>query len=487
MECGVQKLAIIPSKFALVQAYERGCARAAFEAMRQGPPSLQLQARFAEGNIVDKKAQESIFSDGITVPFSRNKDAIDTTSTLMADAKVDRINQPTLRTPNGEVARLDSMERTAEGWNHEEVKSGLSVKDKHKFDALVSNDRALRAGVSIEDTSIVHLNRDWRQGDPDLDLFSTEDITGSMSDPEMVQFLADTTSKLMANSPPAAALVSGCWGCPHFSNCFGQTDNPITDLSKVKPEGIAELGGHGVVDVADIPPRFKLTKGQRAHVDLIRNGQPIVNQDGLRKRLDEIQNPVRQLDFESASFAIPLHADVAPWGHVATQYSIHLESGGGLVHHEFLVEAEGDQRRALAERLIEDLGTEGSIVVWSVAYERGRIMDMAAWFPDLAPQLNAIEQRLYDLRPTVMANVRHPGFHNSYSLKSVAPVLVPGFGYDDLDIAGGGDAQGAMNLMMRGRIVAEEVPAIRERLLRYCERDTEATARILQALRVMAE
>ena len=32
---------------------------------------------------------------------------------------------------------------------------------------------------------------------------------------------------------------------------------------------------------------------------------------------------------------------------------------------------------------------------------------------------------------------------------------------------------------------AEEVPAMRERLLRYCERDTEATAGILQALRDM--
>ena len=480
-------MAITPSKFALVDAYERGCARAAFEAMGQGSPSLQLQARFAEGNIVDRKAQDILFSDGITVPFSRNEDAIDTTSILMADAKVDRINQPTLRTPNGEVVRLDSMERTAEGWNHEEVKSGLSVKDKHKFDALVSTDRALRAGVSIEDTWLVHLNRGWRLGDLDLDLFSTENITGSMSDPDMVQFLADTTSKLAADPPPAAALVSGCWGCPHFSNCFGQTDNPITDLSKPKQESIAELSRHGVVDIADIPSGVKLTKGQRAHVELIRNGQPILNQDGLRKRLDEIQNPVRHLDFESASFAIPLHADVPLWGHVATQYSIHLESGTGLVHHEFLVEAEGDQRRALAERLIEDLGTEGSIVVWSIAYERGRIRDMAAWFPDLAPQLNAIEQRLYDLLPTVRSNVKHPGFHNSYSLKSVAPALVPGFGYDDLDIAGGGDAQGAMNLMMRGKIAAEEVPVLRERLLRYCERDTEATAGILQTLREMVQ
>jgi hypothetical protein len=432
---------------------------------------------------VDKKAQEILFSDGVTVPFSRNEDAIDTTSKLMADAKVDRINQPTLRTPNGEVVRLDSMERTAEGWNHEEVKSGLSVKVKHKFDALVSTDRALRAGVSIDDTWLVHLNRGWRLGGPDLDLFSTENITGSMSDPDMVQFLADTTSKLMADSPPAAALVSGCWGCSHFSKCFRLSNNPITEIRRPKPKVIAELNRHGVVDIADIPKGFKLTKGQREYVDLIRNGQSIVDQDGLKESLEQIQNPVRHLDFESVSFAIPLHTDVAPWGHVATQYSIHLESEAGLVHHEFLVEAEGDQRRALAERLIEDLGTEGIIVVWSVAYERGRIMDMAAWFPDLAPQLNAIEQRLYDLLPTVRANVKHPGFHNSYSLKSVAPALVPGFGYDDLDIAGGGDAQGAMNLMMRGKIAAEEVPAMRERLLRYCQRDTEATAGILQALR----
>ena len=478
-------MTIIASKFALVEAYQRRCVRVAFEAIRQTSPSLQLQAQFLEGNVVDKKAQEILFSDGVTVPFSRNEDAIDTTSKLMADAKVDRINQPTLRTPNGEIVRLDSMERTAEGWNNEEVKSGLSVKDKHKFDALVSTDRALRAGVSIDDTWLVHLNRGWRLGGPDLDLFSTENITGSMSDPDMVQFLADTTLKLMANSPPVAALVGGCWGCSHFSNCFGQTDNPITNLRKPKQEGIAELSGHGVIDIADIPSGFKLTEEQRAHVDLIRNGQLIANQEGLRKRLDEIQNPVFHLDFEAASFAIPLHADVAPWGQVATQYSIHLESEDGLVHHEFLVEAEGDQRRALAERLIGDLGTEGSIVVWNVAYERGRIKDMAAWFPELAPQLNAIEQRLYDLLPTVRANVKHPGFHNSYALKAVAPVLVPSFGYDDLDIADGGDAQGAMNLMMRGKIAAEDVPAMRERLLRYCERDTEATAGILQALREM--
>ena len=42
----------------------------------------------------------------------------------------------------------------------------------------------------------------------------------------------------------------------------------------------------------------------------------------------------------------------------------------------------------------------------------------------------------------------------------------------------------ATRCMLR-RLAAEEVPAMRERLLRYCERDTEATAGILQALRDM--
>ena len=42
-----------------------------------------------------------------------------------------------------------------------------------------------------------------------------------------------------------------------------------------------------------------------------------------------------------------------------------------------------------------------------------------------------------------------------------------------------------MNLMMRGRVAEGDVPEMRERLLRYCERDTEATVRILQALREM--
>jgi len=475
------------SKFALVTARERGCARAGYKAMSKVSPDLQLQSIFEEGNVVDRVSQRSIFSDGITVTNVRIEEASGVTSTLMADKSVGRINQATFVTPEGEATRLDSIERSGDKWSHDEVKSSLSVKDKHIFDALVSTDRVRRAGLDVDEIRLVHLNSDWRLGDSEDELFQVTDITKRIEDPILVDFLSDTYEALQKGTAPAASLVPGCWKCQYFSSCFGETQNPITELSRLGEARITALSQQGVVDIRDIPGTFNLTKGQRANVDFILNGQAHVNHDSLVEALEGISEPVRHLDFEWVGFAIPIHEGVAPWGPVATQFSIHLETEAGLEHTEHLSEAEGDGRRELAESLIDALGDEGSIIVYHASAERSRIRDMARWFPDLEESLNSIADRLFDLLPVVRKNVLNPHFHGSTSLKVVAPVLVPGFSYDDLDIAGGGDAQGAMNLMMRGRTAAEEVPVFRERLLRYCERDTEATAGILQALRVMAE
>ena len=476
------------SKFALVEAHERGCPRVAFETMSDSSPDLQLQSIFEEGNVVDRMAQNSIFSDGTTVRNIRRKEASEATSTLMAEPSVGRVNQAAFITPEGEATRLDSIERSKDKkWNHDEVKSSLSAKDKHIFDTLVSTDRARRAGLDVAEIRLVHLNSDWRLGEPEANLFEVTDITAMIEDPAMVDFLSDTYKALEKGTAPPASLVPGCWKCQYFSNCFGETRNPITELSRLGKARIAALSQLGVVDIRDIPADFNLTDKQRAAADFAINGQAHVNDDSLANALAGISEPVRHLDFEWVSFAVPVHEGVAPWEPVATQYSIHLETEDGLEHTDHLSEAEGDGRRELAESLIDALGDEGSIIVYHASAERSRIRDMARWFPDLEESLNSIADRLFDLLPVVRKNVLNPEFRGATSLKVVAPALVPGFGYDDLDIAGGGDAQGAMNLMIRGKIFAEEVPVYRERLLRYCERDTEATARILQALRIMAE
>ena len=172
-------------------------------------------------------------------------------------------------------------------------------------------------------------------------------------------------------------------------------------------------------------------------------------------------------------------------GAVTTQYSIHVERDDEITHIEYLSESEGDGRRALAERMIEDLSDEGSIVVYSMAAERSRIREMASWFPDLSNELLAIENRLFDLHPLVKKCLSYPKFFGRSSLKIVQSI-VPGLDYDDLEIDNGEEAMGAMGLMMRGLVGPSDVANLRERLLRYCERDTEATVRVLRLLREIA-
>ena len=69
-----------------------------------------------------------------------------------------------------------------------------------------------------------------------------------------------------------------------------------------------------------------------------------------------------------------------------------------------------------------------------------------------------------------------------------AVALVPGPGYDDLEIQDGGTASRALEaLLLSGEALsAEERQALRDQLLRYCELDTLAMVRLHERLRELA-
>ena len=482
----MNKMASYPDKNDLVFAYERGCTRAAYESMiDRTPPDLALRRIFVEGNVVDDIAQKSIFSDGVTIDTLDIAQASAETSALMADRSVSRINQATFVDPGRGATRLDSIVRSEGKWTHLEVKSGTDVKSKYIYDSLVSTDRAIRAGLDVDRVILVTLDGNWRLGGAQEDLFRYTDITEEVQNTEMVEFLSRTYDDLEGGGAPSPSLVKGCWKCQYFSSCFGEVEYPVTLLNRVDDAKVSALAKRGIFDLREIPEGFDLSANQRATVDAAFDSEERIDKPLLKEMLAGLQPPIRHLDFEWSSFAIPLHMGVAPWGAVTTQYSIHVERDDEITHIEYLSESEGDGRRALAERMIEDLSDEGSIVVYSMAAERSRIREMASWFPDLSNELLAIENRLFDLHPIVKKCLSYPKFFGRSSLKIVQSI-VPGLDYDDLEIDNGEEAMGAMGLMMRGLVGPSDVANLRERLLRYCERDTEATVRILRLLREMA-
>src|SRR5207249_5234445 len=105
-----------------------------------------------------------------------------------------------------------------------------------------------------------------------------------------------------------------------------------------------------------------------------------------------------------------------------------------------------------------------------------------------AGSLARVISRLVDLLPVVRRHLYHRDFGNSFSLKGVAPALVPDFGYADLDgIAEGGEASAALFELALGRVNdAAEVERLRRALRAYCARDTEALVRLHQRLRELS-
>jgi predicted RecB family nuclease len=176
---------------------------------------------------------------------------------------------------------------------------------------------------------------------------------------------------------------------------------------------------------------------------------------------------------------IPLYEGTRPYQTIPFQWSLHaVARDRELSHREFLGDADADPRRRFAETLIVALQAfDGPIIVYS-AYEQTRLRELAGEFADLGESLNAIIARLVDLLPIVRSAVYFPEFDFNNSIKSVAPALCPGFGYDDLeDIADGAAASAAFLQLASGCVTDPEgADWLRAALLAYCQRDTLAMA-----------
>lgn len=139
-------------------------------------------------------------------------------------------------------------------------------------------------------------------------------------------------------------------------------------------------------------------------------------------------------------------------------------------HREFLADPSCDQRRELAERLLQDLEDHGSIIVYS-SFEKTVLNGLAELFPDLRDRLQLCVSRLFDLEEAFTNYFYHPDFGGRTSIKATLPALVD-LTYDRLDIGDGDTAMSRFAQMLRGEISGIDADATRQALLKYCEQDT---------------
>ena len=392
----------------------------------------------------------------------------------------------------GVLVRADVIERLPGGaWRLVEVKSTTRLKDVFLLDLAVQFWVLRGAGLDVREAAVFTLDRSYVYDGGRLDLDAL--FTMHPRFDEAAAHLGSVgvqvrTMQRMLAEPAAPDIAPGghCFTpylCPYHEHCTRDMVAPehgIDELPRLTASRRAQLEVAGVEEIRDIPGDFPLTRLQRIVRRAVREDRAVVHGD-IAGALAGIAPPVRHLDFETFAPAIPRFAGTRPYEQIPFLFSIHTErEGAPPAHADYLHEGDDDPRPALADCLIAAAGREGTICTYS-GYERKVLRDLASALPDRAPELRAIQRRLFDLYPVVLNGCYHPEFRGSFSIKNVLPVLVPGMGYEDLEVA---DGQTAALRYARALESAnsDECWRIYARLRDYCARDTLALMELRKAL-----
>jgi predicted RecB family nuclease len=372
------------------------------------------------------------------------------------------------------------------------VKSTVDVKPEHQWDLALQYYVLTGAGVPIRYARVMHLNRDYVYlgGEYDLKhLFKFRNLTHLVKRrrPEVLTALGQMRKLLRAESPPAIAVGPQCaapYRCQFYGHCHqNQSDDSINRLPRLGPELREQLAAMGVTQIAQIPDDFAgLSALQTRVIEAVRT-QTRFHDLAISQRLRELDFPIHFVDFETFAPALPVYLGTRPYQVIPFEWSDHiLKDDGNVEHRDFLHDQSSDPRRAFTEKLLKTIGTRGSILVYS-SFEDARLGELSETFKDLASELERVRKRIVDLLPLIREHVYDPGFHGSFSLKSVLPALVPDLGYDDLAISDGGLASLAYAEMQAPETSVERRVEIRRDLLAYCRRDTLALLGLYRLLR----
>lgn len=459
-------------------------------------PSAQLEAIMAQGTSVGELARK-YFSDGIDATPESYYDFGPSIELTKAAIERGEINIYEAAIYDDEVlAALDIWHKPEkESWAIE-VKSSTAVKEYHLDDAALQYWVMKASGFAPDHFVIMHLNNQYvRKGELDLDqLFTLTDVTEEVlaKQAEVAEKLPRLKALLQEKEIPEVPIGQHCsdpFECEFKSHCWKDVPYPsVFDLSRIGAKAF-DFYEMGKISFEDLIEESDLSGNQQLQIQSYLKNEIQLKTEGIRTFLRELEYPLYFFDFETINPAIPLYEGSKPYEQIGVQYSLHvLEKEGAEVKHlEFLSDFRNDPRKELADQLIKDLGTSGSIIAYNMSFEQRVIKSLAASNPELAPQLLALLPRFKDLIvPFRKKYFYHPKMQGSASIKAVLPALFPHdpeLSYDSLTVSEGGTASTLLQAMAEKTLNPKIAPQIRQDLLAYCKLDTLAMVKIWEKLR----
>lgn len=344
---------------------------------------------------------------------------------------------------------------------------------------------------------IVTLNSKYvKKGDLNHhELFNAQDVTRKIISAQvLVKRGVYRANKIrLMNRLPQVKIGLQCntpYECPFKSLCWKDIPkDSVFDISKLWELRKVKYFEQGIVEMKDIPRNAKLSEKQWMQVDCTIQKRHVIDQEAIGKFIEGLQYPIYFMDFETVQYPIPLHDGTSPYEAIPFQYSLHKEtSNGKLSHTEFLSNGKGDPRLLFIQKLLENIGTKGTVLVYNKSFEIGRLKELSSYFTEYKSVIQKVIDRIKDLmKPFEDRNLYHPHQKGSVSLKAVLPAWVPELSYEGLGIGNGVAASEQFEKMCQPFTTQKEKSQIKKNLLEYCRMDTFAMVRLLQVLRSLIQ
>lgn len=461
----------------------------------------ETQARFTAGNEVGDLAM-GLFGDFVEVTAYRADGSLDLNRMKMLTRKYLAEGRENICEASfdyqGLYCAVDILRRTPHGYEIYEVKSSTSPEHRvYVVDTSYQKYVLEKCGLKVNKVCIVTIDPTYVY-DGVLDLhrfFKITDITPQVEEEigTVGESLKEAQKVMSSKEEPDIDLSESCnepYPCAFFGYCTRNLPSPsVFHLYRLAYGKKLELYLKGIYSFEDIlKDGGRLNEMRRRQVEYaLEDKGTYIDKKGIGEFLQTLTFPLYFLDFETVQPVIPHYIGTKPYQQIPVQYSLHiLREDGTLSHREFLGRSEEDPRRALAERLIEDIPKDVCVLAYNKAFECTRIKELSEAFPDLSEHLLNIKENIKDLLdPFQSGYYYNRAMGGSFSIKSVLPAIYPDdpeLNYHNLEGVHNGSE--AMELFPRLKDMPQEERAEAEhQLLKYCELDTFAMVKVYEELK----
>ncbi len=459
-------------------------------------PDENLQAIFDAGIEFEQYANQR-FSDGVYISFNnyneylsmpeRTKQALDNDVKTIFQARFEADNITCI---------CDVIDRVDKNiFDLYEIKSSTKVKPEHYLDLAFQVIVLESASLKVRNIAVIHVNNQYvRDGEIDpISLSTVTDITNDVRNKieetkNNIQLAFDVINlpELPDSSPRHAKLGSLNEWMEIYKSLGNEVDlYSIYNLIAPGVKRIGKLEDLGISLIKDIPDDFNLTSKQQVQAMATKKNECIINKDKIKNFLNTLTYPLYFLDYETAMNFAPLYNGSKPYQQIPFQYSLHVieKLGDEPKHAEYLHRDNSHPVPGLLNKLKQDIGAIGSVIVWYKSFETKRNEEMAQMFPEFSKFLEDVNNRVVDLmKPFGSGWFVDKDFLGRASIKYVLPVIVPNLSYKELDIQEGASAQ----RLWMDTIIREKGNSNKEKLfsdlVKYCEMDTIAMVEIWKVL-----